>query len=81
MAKIIPFRPSKEEQKSIHKLLELGQQIDDVILRYMQDPDVDPRELAGILSHRLGTLMAGMDERSELWEVCERVMKRQAKID
>ena len=82
MAKVLPFRLKKDpEQIQAEKLVTLADEIDSVIIRHLESEDIDPRDLAGVLSHRLGTLMRNIDEKSVLWGVCERVLKRQAKID
>ena len=39
------------------------------------------RDLAGLLSHRLGTLMCHIEGKEKLWGVCEKVLKKQAAID
>ena len=63
------------------KLVEIANEIDAVILKHLNDKDVEARDLVGLLSHRLGSLMNHMDQKSELWGVCEKVMKQQAHID
>ena len=56
-------------------------EIDEVILKHLNDGRIDAKDLAGLLAHRLGTLMRSIDEKSKLWDVCQTVMKKQAKID
>lgn len=80
MGKVIPFRTSDKEQKSAEQLVELGAEIDGILMKALEE-GISAREVAGILSHRLGSLMAHLKDKDELWPICERVLKRQAKID
>lgn len=81
MAKIIPFRKVEKPDKEILKLLKISDEFDAVLLRHLSAGDVDPIDLVGVLAHRLGTLMNRIEEKSELWDVCERVVKKQAALD
>ena len=82
MGKVLPFqkKPDRVDVKSV-KLLHVADEIDRVILECLKSPDIEPHDIAGILSHRLGTMMRHMDGKSELWDVCERVLKKQAALD
>ena len=82
MGDLIKFRSKKTSQdRMAEKMVEIAEEIDAVILKHLQDDNIDPRDLVGLLSHRLGTLMNHLDEKSELWFICEKVMKKQAQID
>lgn len=91
--KLLAFRPvtktspkgsskntSKADSTSI-KLMKISDEIDALILHHVQNGDVELRDLAGLLSHRLGTLMSHIDDRKELLPVCMNVLRRQAKVD
>jgi len=82
MAKVIKFKakPSKLDKHSV-ELLRIADQIDDVILRNLSE-EVDPRDMAGLLAHRLGTLMrqVGRQDREILWEVVQKVLREQADL-
>jgi hypothetical protein len=84
MAKIINLDSRRTRNrldlKSL-KLLEVADALDKVILESLQSEMLEAQDVAGILAHRLGTLMRHMDRKSELWDVCERVLKRQAALD
>ena len=62
-------------------LIAISNEIDAIVLRHLQAGDVEPRDLAGLLSHRLGTLMCHIEGKEKLWGVCEKVLKKQAAID
>ena len=62
-------------------LMEISNEIDAIVLAHLQAGDVEPRDLAGLLSHRLGTLMRHIEGKEKLWDVCEKVLKKQAAID
>lgn len=84
MGKLLKFPKRQESEKNeqiAEKLVIIASEIDEIVLRHLQDDDIDPRDLVGLLSHRLGTLMKHIDRKSELWHVCQRVMKKQAQID
>jgi hypothetical protein len=63
------------------RLMRVADDIDQVILKHLHGGEIEARDLAGLLAHRLGTLMRHMDEKSELWDVCQRVLKGQAAIE
>ena len=81
MAKIIQFPEQKRLDTEAERLLGIADEIDAIIVNHLKAGDVDPRELAGVLAHRLGTLMRHVDQKTLLWDVCEKVMKSQAAID
>ena len=82
MGKVLEFKTKdvKREEVIAHKLVAMADEIDQVIMEYLTDPQVDPRELVGVLSHRLGSLMSHLEQKDELWYVCQKVLKRQAQI-
>jgi hypothetical protein len=82
-AKIIPLRPSSKTKldSTTVKMLKIADEIDHVILRHIESGDIDPKELAGLLSHRLGTLMKNIENKEALVDVCVDVLKRQAAVD
>lgn len=83
MAKVLEFKTleQRREETVTYKLVKMADEIDQVLMRHLTDDDIDPRELVGVLAHRLGTLMNRLEEKDELWHVCQKVMKRQAQID
>lgn len=83
MGKVLEFKTleQRREETVTYKLVKMADEIDQVLMRHLTDDDIDPRELVGVLSHRLGTLMNRLEEKDELWHVCQKVMKRQAQID
>ena len=83
MGKVLEFKRKEENRQSraAEKMVQIASEIDSIVLNYINDEDLEPRDIVGLLSHRLGTLMNHLDEKDELGFVCERVMKTQAKID
>ena len=89
--KVLEFRPvNKSNAKSTQKktpdstsikLLKISDEIDALLLHHVNSGDIDLRDLAGLLSHRLGTLMSHIDGKKELLPVCMNVLKKQAKVD
>lgn len=82
MGKVLNF-PARESSKDTEarRLMKIADEIDAVIVKHLDLGEVDPRDLAGLFAHRLGTLMRHLDQKSKLWEVCEKVLKAQAAID
>ena len=81
MGQVIQFpnRPARDEEA--RKMMKIADEIDAVILKHLDAGDIDPRDIAGLIAHRLGTLMRHLDEKSKLWDVCEKVAKAQAAIE
>lgn len=63
------------------RLLHLAQDIDAVILRYLGDGKVEAKDIAGVISHRLGALVRHLEEREHLVDVCSEVFKKQAAVE
>ncbi len=85
MGNVIKF-PAREVEltgrdREAKRLMAIADEIDAIILRHLNEGTVDPRELAGLLSHRLGTLMRHLEGKELLWDVCQKVLKTQAAID
>ena len=91
---VIPFRRRADEiaaKKASHttskidgetiRLLRIADEIDSIILKHLTEGTIDPRDLAGVLSHRLGTLMRHLEEKEKLLDVCQQVIIKQAAID
>ena len=84
MGKIIQFpQPSAghDEDETIFKLKEVSDILDNVILDAIVERGIEPKEIAGLLAHRLGALMRRLESKDALWDVCEKVAKKQAAID
>jgi hypothetical protein len=81
MGKVIQFPAKSATDSDAAKLLKIADEIDAVILRNLDIGVVDARDIAGLLAHRLGTLMRHMDQKDKLWDVCEKVLKTQAVIE
>jgi len=80
MGEVIYLKFPKKSDDELMKLCHLADDIDAVIKHYISDEQVDLRDLTGVLSHRLGTLLNKLDSKDELWELCEGVLKKQAQL-
>jgi hypothetical protein len=78
---VVAFRKKSGPDKEALRLMRIADEIDAVILKHLNAETVDPKDLAGLLAHRLGTLMRHLDGKDILWDVCEKVLKKQAAID
>ncbi|MCX6105872.1 MAG: hypothetical protein NTY08_08595 [Proteobacteria bacterium] len=81
MGKVIKFPEQNRRDAEVQKLLKIADEIDAVIINHLRSGDVQPREIAGLLAHRLGTLMRHVEQKDLLWDVCEKVAKSQAAIE
>jgi len=79
MGELIRFRPKEKHDPTTIKLVNASLEIDGILLKYLEE-GVDDRELLGMLAHRLGSFLKSVESKEELWMVCERVLKRQARI-
>lgn len=79
MGKVIQFPQKEKFSEEAVQMKDVSDQLDAVILDALYE-GMDPYEVAGLLSHRLGSLMHSMEDRARLWKVLERVLKRQADI-
>lgn len=82
MGKLLQFPPQRDVTlQEAEKIKKMSDKIDTLILTTLDKNELKPHELAGILAHRLGTLMRNMEQKRRIWDVCEQVLKRQAIID
>lgn len=91
MGKVISFEdrlkkkvaesPSRIDQQA-HLMLKVADEIDGVILRHVAK-NLDVRDIAGLLAHRLGALMAHIEEdaRGPLMVVIKKILTSQANIE
>ena len=81
MGKVIKFPERRTLTTTVIKLKRASDAIDQVIISCLNDSDIDPKELAGLIAHRLGTLMKNMEDKKKLFAVCQRVARKQANLD
>ncbi len=74
-------RAKPKGQTAALRMLRIADEIDAIILRHMDAGDIEPKELAGLLSHRLGTLMKNIENKQELIDLCVDVLRKQAAGD
>jgi len=85
MGKLIPFEAKKNKDGKLDKealrMLKIADEIDSVILKHIDD-EVDARDVAGLLAHRLGTLMRHVNEhdRKILWHIVMKVLRDQSEV-
>jgi len=82
MGRVVDFSAKKAERDpSVMKLVKFSSEMDQLLLKYINDPTVHAGELASVFAHRFGCFLALLDQKDELWSFCERVLKSQAHID
>ncbi len=64
------------------RMLKVADEIDAVILKNIGE-NMDARDLAGLLAHRLGTLMRHIEpkDREVLWVIVQKVLREQADLE
>ncbi len=80
MGKVIQFqKPAKQTaDKEALKLIAIADELDRVILKHIEAGSIDAKDMAGLLAHRLGSLVRHVQDNAKLLEVCEHVLKSQA---
>ncbi len=78
---VIKLRFPKKTDKDVIKLCHLSDDLDAVVKHYILEENVDIKDLVAVFSHRLGSILNQVEKNEDLWEVCERVLLRQAKIN
>jgi hypothetical protein len=77
--------PRKGKQSRVDKetylLWMFSRDIDTLMARYMFEHNLKVQEIAAILSHRLGGLVATTENPERLEEFCQTVMRRMALVD
>ena len=81
MGKVIDFPIIRRQDSDAARLKRIADELDEVIVRHLTEGHVEGSDMAGILAHRLGTLMRHLNDKSQLWDICEKVLKKQAAID
>ena len=78
---VIELRFPQKTDKEVIKLCHLSDDLDAVVKHYILEENVDIKDLVAVFSHRLGSILNRVEDNEDLWEVCERVLLRQAKIN
>jgi hypothetical protein len=80
MAKILKFNKKPEIDPKTANLLAVSDDIDTLMAEAIFDHELDPKDVAGLLAHRLGSLIRQVegDDRDKLIAICKEVMMRQA---
>jgi len=83
MGKVIKFPFERAVQRDSERFLKVADMIDAVIKNELMSGRISGKEIAGLLAHRLGALMAHVsdEERQTLLELCEKIMRAQANTD
>jgi hypothetical protein len=81
-AKVLPFRKSETIDAESLRMLKVADEIDAVILNNI-NKDMDARDLAGLIAHRLGTLMRHIEakDREVMWLIVQKVLREQADLE
>lgn len=72
------IRAAKDQQVEAERLMEVADAIDAILIEHLNRGDLDAGDLAGVLAHRLGTLLKNVTHRDLLLSICERVLRKQA---
>ena len=78
MGKLINFPGSSRFPSEIKALKKTSDRMDEIIITALSEESVDPKELAALIAHRFGSLLALMDEKKKLWKICEKIICEEA---
>ena len=78
MGKLINFPGNMKYSSEVKLLKKTSDEFDDLIIRSLSENDVDPKELAALIAHRFGSLLALVPEKAKLWKVCSKIICDQA---
>lgn len=78
MGKLINFPGNSKYSSEVKHLKDVSDEFDEVIIKALSYQNIDPKELAALIAHRFGTLLALVEEKSRLWKVCEGIIREQA---
>ena len=80
-AKIIKFPEKDQDFKGTMKLLKIADQLDKIIVENLESGKLNLNEVAGILAHRLGSLIRIAEQKQDLLNLCNSVVKKQAESE
>ena len=80
-AKILKFPAKDQDIKGTMKLLKLSDKFDQIILEQLESGELSVNEVAGILSHRLGSLIRLSEQKETLFSLCRSVIEKQMNSD
>lgn len=66
----------KPPERDTVKLWQMAEQIDDIIKDAVLQQNLNPREVAAVLAHRLGNLIQTTESPHELLEFCEQLIEK-----
>ena len=80
MGKVLPFKNKSKRDKKTETLMQLSEEFDAVIVDAVFTQEIDPKDVAGLLAHRLGALIRQLDgaDREKLIELCHEITTKQA---
>lgn len=82
MSKIIRFPIEKRSSTSeVIRWKNASDRIDESLREGLEQHQLSAEELSGLVAHRLGALLRNLDDRSRIWGVCEKVLRKQAVLD
>ena len=77
-SKVIKFPQKDQDYKETMKLLKVSDQLDQIIIENIESGKLSMNEIAGLLAHRLGSLVRMSEQKQDLLQVCLSVISRQA---
>lgn len=80
MGKVVDLFSKKRISPDDKMILQLSDDIDALFKKWLMNPKLKIRDLAGVVAHRLGSLLLLVDKKQELWDVCADIAKKQAKV-
>lgn len=79
-AKILEKKNSVVDHEA-ELLLKIANQIDAIIIEELERGEVSGVELAGVLAHRLGAILKNLNNKADMWHLCQKIIERKASIE
>lgn len=80
MGKVLQFNKKPVKDAKTDLLIQLSDEFDAVIVDAVFDQEIDPKDVAGLLAHRLGALIRQLEgpDREKLIRICQEITQKQA---
>ena len=81
MGKILQFPKRSQKDLNAQKAKAFSDSLDTIITKTIINKNLQPIEISGILAHRLGALLKNIEQKNQLWPLCQTVITKQARLN
>jgi hypothetical protein len=80
MGEVIDMSKRRKPSPETVRLFKLGADVDALIKNSINEGKIPVKDIAGLIAHRLGNFLGLIDKKQELFDVCVKIIKEQAKL-